>query len=217
MNQDILGSDGIGDTPYDIPEGSNQDLYPLMDPWGVEGFYLNLADFPMYEAESDPGYKEMCGPAVAKMTLDYIWWNSTIHPDEPPDLYDQSELYQAGLENNTNQTSPYLDTQGLWKIIQYNKPEPYSEYGYNFMKYSNENLDEMLKRICLWINYTIGSSGGYKPGHPLHVPAIAPAYGDYKNWMAIRGFHANRTAHPMPDDITVYGSVSYTHLTLPTN
>jgi len=26
--------DGIGDTPYDIPGGSNQDLYPLMNPWG---------------------------------------------------------------------------------------------------------------------------------------------------------------------------------------
>ena len=26
--------DGIGDTPYNISGGSNQDLYPLMDPWG---------------------------------------------------------------------------------------------------------------------------------------------------------------------------------------
>jgi uncharacterized repeat protein (TIGR01451 family) len=34
-NQDILGSDGIGDTPYDIPGDSNQDRYPLMDPWPV--------------------------------------------------------------------------------------------------------------------------------------------------------------------------------------
>jgi len=29
-NQNIFGSDGIGDTPYDIPGGSNQDRYPLM-------------------------------------------------------------------------------------------------------------------------------------------------------------------------------------------
>ena len=204
-NQDILGADNIGDTSYDISGGSNQDHYPLMHPWGVEGFYLNLADFPMYEAESDPGYNEMCGPAVAQMTLDYIWWNSSEDPLGPPELYDQSWLYERGLENNTNQTTPYLDTYGLWKIIQYNKPMPYSEYGYNFMKYNNEDLDEMLKRICLWINYTIGSVGGYKPGYPLHVPAVVPAYGGYTNWMAIRGFHANRTAHPMPDEITVYG------------
>lgn len=27
--------DGIGDTPYNISGGSNQDLYPLMNPWGM--------------------------------------------------------------------------------------------------------------------------------------------------------------------------------------
>jgi len=32
-NQDIPGSDGIGDTPYYIPGGSNVDRYPLMYPW----------------------------------------------------------------------------------------------------------------------------------------------------------------------------------------
>ena len=30
--QNIPGSDGIGDTPYDIPGGTNQDHYPLMNP-----------------------------------------------------------------------------------------------------------------------------------------------------------------------------------------
>jgi len=30
-NQDIPGSDGIGDTPYNIPGGSNQDIYPLVN------------------------------------------------------------------------------------------------------------------------------------------------------------------------------------------
>lgn len=32
-NQDIPGSDGIGDTPYPISGGANQDRYPLMNPW----------------------------------------------------------------------------------------------------------------------------------------------------------------------------------------
>ncbi|MCX6665090.1 MAG: right-handed parallel beta-helix repeat-containing protein [Euryarchaeota archaeon] len=31
--QNISGSDGIGDTHYNISGGSNQDLYPLMEPW----------------------------------------------------------------------------------------------------------------------------------------------------------------------------------------
>lgn len=34
-NQDISGSDGIGDTPY-IINLDNQDNYPLMDPWGPD-------------------------------------------------------------------------------------------------------------------------------------------------------------------------------------
>ncbi|TET91933.1 MAG: hypothetical protein E3J35_00260 [Methanomassiliicoccales archaeon] len=32
VNQDLLGSDGIGDIPYNITGGSNQDRYPLMNP-----------------------------------------------------------------------------------------------------------------------------------------------------------------------------------------
>jgi parallel beta-helix repeat protein len=32
-NQNILGSDGIGDTPKNIPGGSNRDIYPLMTIW----------------------------------------------------------------------------------------------------------------------------------------------------------------------------------------
>ncbi len=33
-NQDQPGSDGIGDTPYNISGGTNKDHYPLMYPWG---------------------------------------------------------------------------------------------------------------------------------------------------------------------------------------
>jgi parallel beta-helix repeat protein len=33
--QNISGSDGIGDTPYDVPEGSNADWYPLMNPLDI--------------------------------------------------------------------------------------------------------------------------------------------------------------------------------------
>lgn len=202
-DQDILGADNIGDTPYDISGGINQDNYPLMHPWGVEEFILNLDDFPMYEAESP--YNEMCGSAVAQMTLNYIWWNSSNDTIPPMKFDNQSWLYDRGIENNSNPDLPYFDTQGMWHTIQYNKPMPYSEYGYNFAKYNNENVTEVLKRICLYINYTIGTVGGYKPGHPLHVPAVVPAYGNYSNWMAIRGFRSNRTAHPMPDELTVYG------------
>jgi hypothetical protein len=32
-NQDVQGSDGIGDIPSCIPLGINKDAYPLMKPW----------------------------------------------------------------------------------------------------------------------------------------------------------------------------------------
>ncbi|MEW6069373.1 MAG: NosD domain-containing protein [Candidatus Thermoplasmatota archaeon] len=34
-NQDRPGSDGIGDTPYNISGGTNKDRYPLMRPWNI--------------------------------------------------------------------------------------------------------------------------------------------------------------------------------------
>ena len=34
-DQDILGSDGIGDKPYPIPYGNNECRYPLMEPYGM--------------------------------------------------------------------------------------------------------------------------------------------------------------------------------------
>jgi len=173
----------------------------------LEGFFLNLNNFPMYLAQIINGYTvdQMCGPAVAQMTLNYMWWNNSQDPEPPMTFDDQLALYESGIENNTNTSLPYLDTVGLWHTIQYNKPMPYSTFGYNFMKYSNEDLNEILKRIVLWINYTVGTVGGHKEGHPLHVPSVVPAYGDYTNWMAVRGFRSNRSAYPMPDEITIYG------------
>jgi len=166
-------------------------------------FYLDLNDFPMYQAESP--YNEMCGPAVAQMALNYMWWNSTSHPSGPPMTFDdQSWLYDRGIENNSN-PGDYLDLVGMWSVIQYNKPMPYNEYGYNFNKRHNADQDFMLKQICQWVNYTVGTVGGHKEGHPYHVPSIIPAYGDYTNWMAIRGIHTDNYSYPMPDELTVYG------------
>ncbi|MEM4257695.1 MAG: LamG-like jellyroll fold domain-containing protein [Candidatus Thermoplasmatota archaeon] len=168
------------------------------------GYFINLNNFPMYQAIAP--YHQMCGPACAQMTLNYMWWNQTQNPSEPPLIFsDQQWLYTAGHANNSDQTIPYIDTQGLWKLLQTYRPLPYTTYGYNFNKYSNTNQTYMLQQICTWINYTIGTYGGYKPGHPLHVPALVPAYGDYSNWMAIRGIHTNQPTYPLPTNLTIYG------------
>jgi len=60
-NQNIPGSDGIGDTPYYIPGGSNRDWYPLMNPFpfpwtgwsvfGLENLYVVRLEKNLYLAQ----------------------------------------------------------------------------------------------------------------------------------------------------------------------
>ena len=178
----------------------------------LDEFYLNLVDFPMSEANAsacpnqDDKEHKMCGPATAQMNLDYMWWNSSGEIEE---AYNQSYLYEYGISNNNNTNLEYFDVKGMWATIQYLDPSPYSEYGYNFGKYHNADCNTMMKSICHWICYTVGGVGGHKDGHPYHVPGAVPAYGDYTNWMSIRGLHTNKNAAPStwvtPDDLEVYG------------
>jgi uncharacterized repeat protein (TIGR01451 family) len=46
-NQNILGSDGIGDTPYSIPPGTNQDRYPIIT-WVSRGVKVSIS--PSYQS-----------------------------------------------------------------------------------------------------------------------------------------------------------------------
>ena len=179
--------------------GINQDLI-------LDEFYLDLTDFPMYQALG-PDYDMMCGPAVAQMALNYMYWNKTTDPSGPPmEFSDQTALYNEGKSLNSNPGLDYFDIQGMYQILQNNRPGDYSEYGYNFVKQANTDIDHMLEQICLWVNYDVIEDGvGQHPDHPHHVPSIIPAYGDYTNWMAIRGIHTNQDAYPLPPDLTVYG------------
>ncbi|MCX6666362.1 MAG: DUF2341 domain-containing protein [Euryarchaeota archaeon] len=189
-----------------------KDIYDYVSEWSepltvfiVEGFYMNLNNFPMYPAIVTPGYREMCGPAVAQMALNYMWWNSSNYSTPPMTFDNQTWLYTTGYANNTDANISYLDTQGLWKLLQTYLPLPYATYGYNFAQDANTNQTYMLKQICTWINYTIGTYGGHKPGHPLNVPALVPTYGNYSNWMAVRGFHSDQPAYLLPSNLTIYG------------
>ncbi len=135
-----------------------------------------------------------------------MWWNSSADPS-PSLRYNQSYLYDYGIARNWNTSLPYFDTYGMWRTIQYLDPSPYSVYGYNFNKYSSTDQTYMMKLICHWICYTVGTTwGGHKDGHPYHVPGAVPAYGNYTNWMSVRGVHTNENAHPWPTgELLVYG------------
>jgi len=214
VNESSTGYHIINVTNYKItaPELNAGGIFNLN--LTLDEFYLNLVDFPMYEANAsacpnpDDEERKMCGPATAQMNLDYMWWNSSEY-SEPQETHNQSYLYDHGISNNENLSLEYFDVKGMWATIQYLDPSPYSEYGYNFGKYHNADCNTMMKSICHWICYTVGWVGGHKDGHPYHVPGAVPAYGDYTNWMSIRGLHTNKNAAPStwetPDDLEVYG------------
>ncbi|UCC29285.1 MAG: S8 family serine peptidase, partial [Phycisphaerales bacterium] len=97
----------------------------------LDEFYLDLVDFPMYEAEA-PDVNEMCGPAVAQMTLNYMYWDADEDPIPPMTFDDQGALYTYGIDHNATPGLDYLDPVGMWHTIQDHRPLPYSQYGYNF-------------------------------------------------------------------------------------
>ena len=61
--------DGIGDTPYDIPGGNNQDLYPLMEPWGEN------------DENQPPNTPGISGPTSGKPGTSYTYTFITTDPD----------------------------------------------------------------------------------------------------------------------------------------
>jgi hypothetical protein len=152
----------------------------------------------------------MCGAAVMKMMLDWCMWNSTIHPEGPPDVYDQHQLY------NDYARGDHFNIGEMQTGLNNEIPgAPDWEYGYWFGPTYNISRDRVLKSICIFIDYDVSfpyeqgwtENEWPKPGHPHHVPVAIPAYGDYSNWMAVRGIHTNRTAWQYPDfpEITIYG------------
>jgi parallel beta-helix repeat protein len=69
-DQDIPGSDGIGDTPYTIPPGKNEDAYPLMKPW--------------YGKNSPPLTPRITGPTFGKVgeEYEYIFYTIDLNGDD---------------------------------------------------------------------------------------------------------------------------------------
>jgi len=73
-NQDIPGSDGIGDTPYNIPGGSNQDLYPCMEPNGWINSPPNIPDKPSGEIIVLAGVEHTYTTSTIDSDSDSIWF-----------------------------------------------------------------------------------------------------------------------------------------------
>ena len=165
--------------------------------------YRDLKDFPFYLYEVDSG------AMVMKMMMDYLMWNSTTHPDGPPDVYSEQDLYDSYAGGD------YIDGDEIWQGLNEEIDDQGHGwiYGYFFNPAFDYDVNEVLKRICIWLDYPVDYYNDYrevdvpKPGHPNHVPIAVPAYGDYSNWMTVRGIHTDQNCWPPSEivDLSVYG------------
>ncbi len=112
------------------------------------------------------------GPAVMEMLID--------HYRDLPRVPGQAELNATGIAHNQDQCNAdlsYVDPKGMqWTLndILHNTTGGvrYANYGIG----SYTAVEGALHYICYW--------------HYLG-PGAAPTYGDYTNWMAIRGIHTS--------------------------
>lgn len=164
----------------------------------LDEFYLDVVDFPYYEADG-PNFNENAGAAVAQMVLNYIHWDQSMTPSPPLMFADQAALYSEGIGYNES-LIPYIDSQGMQTLIQVHRPGTY----YNFSVVNDVDSAEILKQISKWIAYNV--PGAVIQNHPGHVPGAIPAYGNYTNWMTVRGIHTSENACcPLPPNLSVFG------------
>ena len=81
--------DSIGDIPYPIPGGSNEDRYPYMSPDG----WINLP----------PVKPAISGPSTGKAGVEYTYYAYTIDPEQKPVYYQ----FDWGDGTNTTWLGPY--------------------------------------------------------------------------------------------------------------
>jgi len=127
------------------------------------------------------------GPAVMQMMIDHY------RPLEPSQEY----LNMTGIAHNQgdcNENLSYVDPRGMWWTLNDILHNTSSYGGGKYANYGigsyNDNLSA-LHYICYW----------------QHLgPAPVPAYGDYSNWMAIRGIHTSEDPYPQSQgSYDIYG------------
>jgi parallel beta-helix repeat protein len=70
-NQDMSSPDGVGDTPYPIHGGDNEDRYPLMEPYGITELSLNFIRGGLFKFSG--GLKN-----IGNHTALNVQWNITV-------------------------------------------------------------------------------------------------------------------------------------------
>ncbi|MCK5024247.1 MAG: Ig-like domain-containing protein [Thermoplasmata archaeon] len=96
--QDLPGYDGIGDTPYAISGGVNQDNYPLMQPWNGTNITAVPEVIPPLALNYTP-----TGTNVSITEVIEITWNETMNWTSVEDAFDY-----------TDGTTVWNSTNGSW-------------------------------------------------------------------------------------------------------
>jgi len=164
--------------------------------------YRDLKKFPYYVSEINTG------AMVMKQILDYLMWNSTTHPNGPPSVYNEQTLYNSYKGSDAIISGNEI-TYGLNHEID--DQHHNWQYGYFFNPYNNTDVNQVLKQICIWLDYPVDYYNYIrdvdvpKPGHPNHVPIAVPTGGNYNSWIAIRGIHTDKNAWLPPTQLVVKG------------
>ena len=138
-------------------------------------YCLHYHSYP-YRTWEQPNWS---GPAVMQMMVDHY------RPEEPTQTY----LNETGIAHNQqpcNANLSYVDPKGMQWTLNYILHNTSSYGGGKWANYGIGSYDDNLSAlhyICYW----------------QHLgPGAAPAYGDYSNWMAIRGIHTSEDPYPGP-------------------
>jgi parallel beta-helix repeat protein len=135
-NGSDIDNDGIGDTPYDISGGNNQDAYPLMVPWN----------------ENQPPNKPIIsGPIFGKVGVEYKWSFISTDPDMD-DIYYQ--IKWCGINSSQELVGPYSSGEKIFLNYSYSKNGQYTIYAKAIDIYDTEsdwrnfNIIILKNKIC---------------------------------------------------------------------
>jgi len=111
------------------------------------------------------------GPAAMEMMID--------HYRDPPNVPNQTVLNETGIGYNQacNSDLEFVDARGMkYTLNKYLHAYNGLPYVANYGIGSYTDINDTLHYMCKW--------------HYLG-PGVAPAYGNYSNWMVVRGIHTD--------------------------
>ncbi|MFH1101174.1 MAG: right-handed parallel beta-helix repeat-containing protein [Methanobacteriota archaeon] len=168
-------NDGFYDTWYEIPGVTHRyDYYPVIN---YSQFYtLSLKRFPFFQSWVDDNNAGM----VLNTIISWCLWDEIVRPQGPLSLYDEFQLISEYSNGDSLLNADEMVT-GL------NSKLDYDTYGYWWGTMSFSTAEDVLKQICIWIDYYHSYTPNHNEGNPWHTPAAIPLWGEYNEWAIIHG------------------------------